>query len=477
MRRSWTIPLPLFCAAVLAAAAPASHAGPTTEPSTHELLDRIRALEAEVRDLKAHRPETAPVPPPPATQATAPGPRANLPTDAAADAVLRDAERRSRLVGAPAGFTAGYLPDRGFILRSEDGNFLFHPWAYVQVRNTTTYREDGKRGTDSDLQSGFELRRAKFILDGNAFSPDLTYQFVWATDRKTGGLNLEEGWVRYQIPNSPFAVRAGQIRDPLDHEQIIVGSRLFAADRSLADDVLAAGEGTVQGVSLGYARGPVRAEFAVSDGLRSANTNFQDFPTTAGDWGVAGRVEYKVTGSWEDYRDFTALGDAEPLLVFGAGADYTEAGDTGSLVHVADVDYEGPSGLSLYAAYLGRYVRHNGQPPGSNGGATGTGPTADTYDATFRAQAGYVIDGRWEPFVRYEYLYFDPAGLPATVSHSPVHALTAGVNYYLYRHRAKFTADMVYLPNGSPVADDGAGILANRGEPELLFRAQFQLAL
>ena len=141
------------------------------------------------------------------------------------------------------------------------------------------------------------------------------------------------------------------------------------------------------------------------------------------------------------------------------------------------MQYESETGLSLFAAYLGRYTRNNGQPPGSNGGATGNGPVADTYDASVRVQAGYVIDSHWEPFVRYEYLWFDPAMLPAGASHKPVHEIAAGVNYYFFRHRAKFTADVLYLPNGCPLNDDGAGILATKGGQEIVLRAQFQLIL
>src|SRR5205823_3692419 len=118
---------------------------------------------------------------------------------------------------------AGYTRDKGFIVRSEDGNFLLHPWAFIQIRNATNYRE--RATTTSDTQNGFELPRMKFILDGNVISPDLTYQFIWATSDTTGNLGLQDAWARYHVPHTPFALRAGQIRDPVDHEQIMYATR------------------------------------------------------------------------------------------------------------------------------------------------------------------------------------------------------------------------------------------------------------
>ena len=62
------------------------------------------------------------------------------------------------------------------------------------------------------------------------------------------------------------------------------------------------------------------------------------------------------------------------------------------------------------------------------------------------------------------------------------------VNYYLYGEVARFSVEADYLPEGSPISDSGNGILAtgaaaktsgfsHGGGNELIFRAQFQLAL
>src|SRR5262249_52760321 len=161
-------------------------------------------------------------------------------------------------------------------------------------RNVTNYREQSSATVGADTQNGFEMRRAKLMFDGNLFSKDLTYQIIWNTDRKSGNLSLDDAWARYHFPDTPYAVRAGQIRNPFDHEQLTFATKSLTVDRSLVDDLFAGGEGLVQGVSLGYENGPIRAEVAFTDGLRSQNTNFQDFPTNNTNYGFSGRVEYKA---------------------------------------------------------------------------------------------------------------------------------------------------------------------------------------
>jgi hypothetical protein len=365
---------------------------PASDATTQELLDQVRALRSEVTELRAKvaAPQPTTQPSPPMVQAAT--------TQDAINQVVQDAHQSDELADV-AGLTAGYTLDKGFIIRSDDGNFLLHPWVYMQFRNATNYRENAT-ATTSDTENGFELPRMKFILDGNAFSPDLTYQFIWATSDTTGDLGLQDAWARYHIPHTPFALEAGQIRDPVDHEQIMFATKTLTPGRSIVNNVLLNGDDIVKGASISYGYdgdNPFRTELAFTSGERNFDTNFEDFPTNSANWGAAGRFEYKLFGDWNDYNQFTGLNNKQPLLVLGAGLDYTEAGAAGALTHVADVQYTLPNGLSLYGAYLGRYVRDNGGSPTTNGTLTSLGPTFDTYDASARVMAAYLIKEHWEP--------------------------------------------------------------------------------
>jgi hypothetical protein len=467
------------CASGAAIASAETSAPPGTNPTEQQLLDEVRALRSEVGDLRTQLK---------AQQATSQPARAGA-TSAAADEhltpsdLLRDLDRRQSM-DLP-GINAGWDPAKGFVIQSDDKSFLFHPWAFVQVRDATNYRQGGRAGGGDSTDTGLELPRAKIIFDGNIFTPDFTYQFIWATNTEaaaapTGGnLFLQEAWGRYHIPGSPFALRAGNIRDPFDHEQIVFATKSLTPERSIVNNVMANVDGIVKGVTISYgfdAPSPVRFEAGYTGGMRNSDTSFINYPTNPASWGAAGRVDFKLFGRWLDYTQFTAMGDKEPLLVAGLGADYTEAGSTRQFSHVADVQFDLPDSLSVYAAYLGRYTTNNSGPPGTNGAQTTPGVYPDTYDSTLRVQAGYLIAHHLEPFARYEYLHFANIELAKGSAHDTIQDMTIGFNYYFVGHRAKISAAASYLPEGSPLANTQSDLLANR-KNEVIIQAQFQLMI
>lgn len=437
-----------------AAVVPAAPAGPQLDQAT---LDRLNALEAEVRKLRAEAAD--PAARAAAVQAAAKESAAR--TDAVVNAVMKDAESREAL---GLGVVTARYHDGRLDIASADGTFLLHPFTHFEFRYIYNNRDNAfAPGGGQDTQSGFDLRRMEFGAEGHLFSKDFQYFVLFEADRHNGGLVLESAFVQYHLADTPFSIKAGTFNDPLDHEGQTSGARAVAVERSLTVDLLAAGDAFSKGVSLFYdAGGPVRFELAFTDGIGSANQNFQDFPTNSANWGTAGRVEYKFFGDWGAYGDATALGNKEDLLVAGAGYDYTEAGSSAAFRHVGDVQYEtGPVGL--YAAYLGRYNKDNPLAGGS-----------DTYDWSVRLQAAYLFDSQWEAFVRYDYIRF--GGLPVGADPN-VHEAAVGFNRYLHGMQARFTFDAVYLPNGSPFSDDASGVLGNRGGSQFLVRGQFQFFL
>lgn len=388
--------------------------------------------------------------------------------DSTVDSVLDDARRRSTIID-PTVIQATHSDSR-FLLKTADANFQLHPWLQFQFRGVSNFCHDGKQaGTSDDEENGFEVRRLKFGIDGIAFNPNTTYLVQTAIDRNSGNLQLEQAWVKYHFESSPFALRFGQIKDPLDHEQQQPSKTFALIERTFIDDVFAKGENFVKGVSLVYEPThdePLRGEVAFHDGMRDYNQNFQDYPTNTADRGTAGRVDYKLFGRWKDYDKLTGEGTTEQTFVVGAGADYTEDGDTATLVHVVDAVYTNPQGVMLYGAYLGRYTKDF---------TTAAGATTDTYDPTLRGLVSYAIDPHWEPYAEYNYVHFDDDEV--TGGHQSVHVITGGTSYYIYGHNLKLQVDMNYLPNGSPVSDSGSGILQDNHSNELFLSTQFQLLL
>jgi hypothetical protein len=461
-----TVDRRVLWAAVSAAVGLGAAQGLAAEPTGQELLEQVKALHAKVERLERAQ-EGQPAQPLPAEA------RAGESTHVGS--VLDDAERRSNPLMMQGGsFTAGYNMGK-FLIQDDAGNFVLHPNLHFMPRWAANNRDNAKHGgEDSDFQSGFEIRRMKLGFDGNVFTPNLTYNFLWATDRNSGNLVLEEAWAKYAFKGGPlndFFVKGGQFKDPFAHEALTSSKRLLAADRSLLNDVFTGGDNFVQGVSVGWDDGPegspFRAEVAYTDGANAANQNFQDFPTTKANFGVAGRIEYLAFGKWAAYEDWTTIGNTANTLVVGAGVDLTEAGDTDTLLHTVDAQLEAGR-LGVYGAYLARAV----EDARVGGGAA----NVNGYDWGFVVQAAYLVNEHLEPFVRYDFINFDEHLLPSA-EENQVHEFTVGANYYFKGHNAKFTADFTYLPDGTPVANTGGDVLASDGEAEFVVRAQFQLLL
>jgi hypothetical protein len=460
-------------------------AASAAEPTQQELLEQIKALQAKVerlesrQDEQAGRPETAPA-------QDAAGPAGVEP--AGADDVVRDAERRSTpQFMQTGGFTAGYSKNK-FLIQDEAGNFVMNPNFQLQFRHVANFRSENNAdpddpSSDSQVDSGFEIRRMKFAVDGNMFGPDLTYKLQWATNRSNGQLLLEEAWVRYALRDfageatRDLAVRAGQFKDITYHEEVTSSKRQLAVDRSLMNEQLAGGlTDYVQGVTVIWDDGveglPLRAEVGYTDGVNSDNTNFQDgggnatYGVASPDWGAVGRIEYLAMGTWKQYDDFTAMGNTQDLLVFGAGAHYSEAGNGDAIFHTVDVQYE-TGRLGLYGAYVGVY----GEPTG------GSVTEGGVYDSGFLVQGGFMLNDKWELFGRYDMLMLDENRL-GDGAEDTFSEITVGLNWYMKGHAAKFTIDGTFLPEGSPANDPGIGILDPDGdESQFVLRSQFQLLL
>jgi hypothetical protein len=429
-----------------------------------------------------------------------------------ADELSKDAAKADNHFLTAEGFTAGYSDNR-FVIQSADGNFVWRPWMHLQFRDVVEDRSD-KLGTGShisdEVDNGFEVRRLKLGFDGNMFSPDFTYFFNWATSRNssnatvngatpsaTGGTVtvsnnlggvpiLEEAWVKYHIPTTPYFIKLGQIKDPVLHDQITSSRYQHSAERSLTADIFANGDAFTEGVTFIYDAGQsLRVEAGINHGMRSANTNFLDYPNNGGfnafDYGLAGRAEWKFFGRWKDYGQVGAVDTKHPLLVVGTGFDYSERGRDGQLVAVADAMYGDQTGLNFYGAFVDRYTTHNfGAYTQSGTGASIITPDPavagkSTNEYSILLEGGYIIDHKIEPFARYEFMHLqgDAAG-----SHNWINVVTSGVNYYFHGHRVKLTLQAMWLPQGLPFDDGASDELASPGgHNEIDFEAQLQLLL
>jgi len=391
--------------------------------------------------------------------------------DATIDSVLKDADRRSKLLATSGNAEAGY--DNGFYIRQ--GDFELHPRAWMQFRNVINYRKNTAGPKDDEFEQGFEIRRTRLELEGSAFN-HINYLFSWESNREGGNMSLLDAWVSYMW-NNDWGIKSGQFKEPLTHEKLVSSRRQLAADRSMLDNLMG-GElfNRVQGVTIIYGGAdpnkgnPWNAQFGITDGgPQSMNTNFTKHNF---DFGLVGRVEYKVMGDWRDYMDFSAKDTRKDLLVVGGGLDWSQAGDANMVTAAVDAQWENTAGLGVYGGIIISHRDDN-----FTGGD-------DTTDWGFLVQAGYMLNKSWEVFGRLDVGKFDnDILLSGGSTEDTFYEITGGVNYFLgpdgaYGHRAKFTIDASILPNGSPAVLTGLGYLdANDGDTEIVIRTQFQLVI
>jgi hypothetical protein len=383
--------------------------------------------------------------------------------DATVDRVLKDAEQKSKLLQME-GFTAGYNRGR-FTIQDAQGNWVLRPRFEFQFRAIANWRDDAKQGGDTeDKEKGFQIGRMAFGADGVACNPNLTYMFMWNTTTD-GGLVLEQAWAKYFV-NDDWAVRLGQMRNPVFHEQAVGPTNQLAVDVSQTNILLT---GTAiaytQAITMMYDRkdSPIQAEIGFEDGFNSQNTDFTD-PDSGGssNWGIFARVNYLVSGNYADYNSFSAMGNRDNLLVVGGGGDWTQNGDSDAFLHTVDVQWENAGGLGIYAAYIGNWID--------------SGVTDDSfYNWGLIFQAGYMVNEQWEVFGRVGFAAFDEA-LLSVGEDEQLCELTFGTTYYMCGNNAKITLDVTYLSGGAPDDAIDQGVLAN-GNNEFVFRGQFQLLL
>jgi hypothetical protein len=459
------------------------------EPTAAQMADQIRQLQSKVDRLEADRA--------PATQPS---------LDVAPSAGVQGHPRQ----GYDPLDTNPHLPNLAppsatspinvgwdgnqFTIASANGNFTLHPGLTLDIRNMTTYREHVpvKNGSEvsamgDDTQNGFDLSRVRFVFDGSLFH-QVTYFFQVQADQGSTP-SLLDAYVSYRFGRSPFSIKAGQFKDPIWHERNLSEANQLAVDRSLVEYYLGGGQGSrVQGAALTFDQDRFRGQLVAHDGFNSQNTKFFDAggngagvggesgvsPTN---FGFSGRGEFMLIGQrsrafnpFTEYDQFSSLHATQNILVVGAGADYSQADSNSLIAHSVDIQFNSTCGLSAYGAYVGAYrdiSTNQGVAPGHY------------YDPGFIAQAAYVIDDKFEPFVRYDWTHLDPASIAASsaLSSHLIQEVTVGANYYLYGQKAKLTLDGSWLPNGAPGDSDALGVLKDSGHYEFLLRAQLQLSI
>lgn len=398
--------------------------------------------------------------------------------------MMNDAETRSSLL--QSGGTAGH--DGKFFLASPDGNFRLNVGGQVQFRYALNFLDD-QLGTD-DFEQGFQTRRTKLEFSGHIFEPGMFYKVVGAFDDNGGDFHLEDAFVGYKWDNG-FSVRWGQFKLPFLREELVSSKYQLAIDRSLMNEVF--NQDRSQGVEMSYEAEMWRFFAAFSDGFNSDNTDYAVAGGLGGlgeaDYALTGRVEFLFSGDWKQFRDFTSWRGSDFGFMLGAALHYQDSPDSKVpgvrndeyFAYTIDLSFEG-DGWNIFGAFTGNHIDSD----------------VAGFDAVdnfgFVLQGGLFLTDNLELFGRLDSIWPDDlgGGPGAPTTDEDFYTVTAGINYYMHKHAAKFSLDFSYYIDDATenwLLDAPGGAVAgyslgtgntgiNRfggGEDEIAIRAQFQL--
>ncbi len=456
-----------------------------------DVASEVAALRAEVAELRAGQ------------QGTWLNERRAQEVKALVREVMADAGSRPSLAGK--GVTAGW--NKKFYLASEDGNFLMNIGGRIQFR----YLYNQTDGASDEGEGGFQLRRMKFGFEGFIGKPQIGYKFTVAGNRDNTVVYIEDAAISYKFDNG-ITLTGGRTKAPFLREELTSSGKQLTVERSLLNELFTAG--FTEGITVGWSNPFLRLSAMVNDGINSAEgpvvpssvsinsitvppggftpgstitptgtispTGRADYDKDNTDIAVTARADWRVLGDWKQWDDTSAWTGEEMALFLGAAGHYevaeTGTGGAGSndsfFLWTVDGSFEW-NGLGLFAAVMGsQFIEETPTLTNNNNAQWGV-----------VAQVGYmVIPDKFEPFARYEWFEGDgkasTSSIPgSSTSHGDYSAVTLGANYYIRKHDAKFTFDVVYFLDGSPASSSGLGIHSNSAgtDDQWVARAQFQL--
>lgn len=414
-----------------------SSADTATGQNNDELAQRLAAAEAKIAAMEAAQNQTW------LTEQRATEIR-GLVQD-----VLADADTRASLL--QAGMTSGY--DNGFVLGSSDANWLLRTNFLMQQRFNFNWQDDGP-GIDT-TRYGFENTRSKFIMSGNVVNPTWYYLVDINVGSGTGQTGTLNAYLGHDYGNG-WKIQMGSMKLPFTREALVDDQFQLAVERTNIDSIF--GGGYVDGLMVRYAGESLQFMGTFSDGFGTGQTPWQTLDT---EFAITARGEYKFSGTWDQFKDFSNTKADESGVLLGAaihfqnGENGTPATETDFVAFTADASLEfGGANLFGSVAFVD----------------TETG-TVDVSPFAIVLQGGFFITDNWELFGRLEWADFDVVGA------EDLSIFTVGATRYFSGQNAKWTTDVGFGLEEVEVADPITAwrVDAPGQDGQIVLRTQLQI--
>lgn len=402
-------------------------------------------------------------------------------------------------IGWPSEVRSGY--DDGFVVAcprqlnidTSDIPFVWRVNGWGQLRHT----EFNSQGTNPD-QNQFQLKRARIVISGSAFTPDFQY-FFQLDGRSSSGDNLrlldyymtyDFGHHRLGYEPGTLGFKTGKYKIPYSLARYLSGKQFEFTDRSMASMYFDANRslawglyGTVDGLII-----PWYWETAIFNGLvtggaeTGSSGNLDDnfaysarlmaFPI--GDWGASELADFewhdtlatRIGAGWADSTiNRSGMTEFDSIRVVDSGqtlASILPLSVEQYTVNLYAVNHSCKwRGWSQTFEYYFRYIND------IEGAAI-----PNLFDHGFWFQLGkFVIPGRLELLTRWSRVDGNSGSLG--VADESSEEIAGGFAWYIKDQHAKLTADATYI-NGAPINSDSLDMIP--GDIGWLFRTQIQFA-
>ncbi len=401
----------------------------------------------------------------------------------------------------PIPIRVGY--DGGFIIASKQDlplNTDSYPYrlkinGWGQLRNTVF----NSANSSPDLNQ-LQLKRARLIFSGNAFSSDLTY-FVQFDGRSNSsdGIRILDYYCDYDLAHNVWdctpgtlGVKVGLYKMPFSLARQLSGKELEFADRSMSSiyfDVNRSLGAGLYGVTNSLPL-PIHWELAMFNGLVTGGAETGSSGTLDNNNAFSGRMFLYPSGDWgpgqlADFRIHQSLASRVGAAFAVTTIDRAGSTEFASLRTVdsgrqlstllpSDVESYSVAQYSLDASLKFRGYSVTGEYYFRNvNGFRGTSTyISDLFDHGFWLQCGkFVIPRKLELLSRWSRVTGSSGTLGATDLSSD--EIAAGSVWYFHEQNLKLTTDATYL-NGAAINSSALDIDA--GNMGWLFRAQFQFS-
>jgi len=409
--------------------------------------------------------------------------QSGLDIDRAYAAELRaDANTRSSLLGSNAGSLDAQV--------------------FTQFRYTYDTRDEIAPGVvlgDADTTVGFSAPRTQIRLSGGVEGTDITghvsFDFGGAFDHGAsggafgdGGATLRDAYATWGIDDN-WTFLFGQMKNPLNFESNVAPEFSQGVERSLTNSFFDVGY--TQGIGLNYTDDEWKFTAVLSDGPVAANTYYTS--AAEADFSLTGRIDWLVSGNWDQFNDFASWQGSNSGFRVGGGVHWSQAGDTNpSLAPIdtatvtswtVDAQYEA-DGWGVFASYQSTNVDND----------LIAGGSVDQTDDGIVLQGNFFFTEQFEAFARYDMIMLDddPSAITplAATDDDAYSSLTLGFNYYLVPESfaARFSMDVTFGLDDTTGLDTrgftdaattgflGGGAAAATGtESNFMLRGQFSL--